>query len=154
MTVPMKIIQALPEHGWCFICGKENPKSLGVIWNLMEDQSISTQVTLNLSQQGPPGFAHGGASAALLDEAMGSAVWSAGHQVVAVNLQVNYLKPLPLNQPVWVHARVEKTEGRVVHTSSNICREDGTILVTGHGVFVEAPQFFENFMEQIKLPEE
>ncbi|HBG74180.1 MAG: hypothetical protein A2X25_03950 [Chloroflexi bacterium GWB2_49_20] len=149
MADPKKIIRALPEHGWCFVCGRDNPKSLEVRWNLMEDQSISTQVTLDLSQQGPPGFAHGGASAALLDEAMGSAVWSAGYQVAAVNLQVNYLKPLPLNQPIRVNANIEKTEGRAVHANSSISLEDGTILVTGHGVYVEAPFLFEKIWKHI-----
>jgi len=144
-----KIIQILPEHGWCYVCGKKNPKNMGVTWNLMEDRSISTKVTLGLSQQGPPGYAHGGASAALLDEAMGSAVWSAGHQVVSVNLQVNYKKPLPLETPIWVNAFVESIEGRVINARSSINLEDGTILVTGHGVYVEAPDLFENIWQQI-----
>jgi uncharacterized protein (TIGR00369 family) len=153
MRSDAKIIKTLPEHGWCFICGKENPKSLGVHWNLLEDRSISTQVRLDQSQQGPPGFAHGGASAGLLDEAMGSAVWASGYQVVAVNLQVNYLKPVPLNHTIQVYARIEKTEGRAIHVDSSISLEDGTIMVTGHGIFVEAPQFFESMMEKIRTIE-
>ncbi len=151
MAASKKIIQTLPEHGWCFICGKENPKSLGVRWNLMEDQSITTRITLGLSQQGPPGFAHGGASAALLDEAMGCAVWSAGHQVVSVNLQVNYKKPLPLETPIMVNANIESIEGRVVNASSTISLEDGTILVTGHGIYVEAPGMFDNIWDHINM---
>ena len=147
-----KVIQTLPEHGSCFICGQENPKSLGVRWNLMEDHSISTHVTLDLAQQGPPGFAHGGASAALLDEAMGTSVWAAGHQVVAVNLQVNYLKPLPLNQEVWVRAQMERVEGHAVYAKSSISLMDGTILVTGEGVYVEAPQLFDDIWKHINQP--
>jgi len=143
------IIRNLPEHGWCYVCGKENPKSIGVKWNLMEDRSISTQVTLSLSQQGPPGYAHGGASAALLDEAMGSAVWTAGHQVVSVNLQVNYKKPLPLETPISVNAKIESVEGRIIKASSSISLEDGIILVTGHGIYVEAPDLFENLILHI-----
>jgi uncharacterized protein (TIGR00369 family) len=150
MPSSSKIIKTLPEHGWCYICGKDNPKSLGVRWNLMEDLSISTQVKLDLSEQGPPGFAHGGASAGLLDEAMGSAVWSAGHQVVAVNLQVNYLKPVPLNIPIFINASIEKTEGRAIHVGSSLSLGDGSILVTGHGIYVEAPQFFGELVERLK----
>lgn len=146
MDASRKIIQKLPEHGWCYVCGRENPKSIGVSWNLMEDRSITTQATLSISQQGPPGFAHGGASAALLDEAMGSAVWSAGHQVVSVNLQVNYNKPLPLETPIFVKAMIESIEGRVINARSSISLEDGTILVTGHGIYVEAPDLFDNLV--------
>jgi uncharacterized protein (TIGR00369 family) len=149
MDALKKKIHALPEHGWCYVCGKQNPKSMGVTWNLMEDRSISTKVTLGLSQQGPPGYAHGGASAALLDEAMGSAVWSAGHQVVSVNLQVNYKKPLPLETPVWVNAKIDNIEGRVIYASSTISLEDDTILVTGNGVYVEAPDIFVNIWQHI-----
>jgi len=149
MDASKKIIQALPEHGWCFVCGQKNPKSMGVIWNLMEDRSIFSRVKLDLSQQGPPGFAHGGASAALLDEAMGSAVWSAGHQVVSVNLQVNYKKPLPLDVPININARIESIEGRVINASSSISLEDGTILVTGSGIYVEAPDIFVNIWQHI-----
>lgn len=150
MSLSSKIIRTLPEHGWCYVCGKENPKSMGVRWDLLEDQSISTRVTLGLAQQGPPGYAHGGASAALLDEAMGCAVWSAGHQVVSVNLQVNYKKPLPLDTTVRVNASIESKDGRVINALSSISLEDGTILVTGHGIYVEAPDLFNNIWQHIK----
>lgn len=150
MTSSIKILRTLPEHGWCYICGTENPKSLGVRWNLMEDHSITTTVTFDLSQQGPPGFAHGGATAGLLDEAMGSALWAAGHQVVAVNLQVNYLKPVPLKQPIYISASIDKIEGHAIHVGSSINLEDGMVLVTGHGIYVEAPQFFGEFVERFK----
>jgi uncharacterized protein (TIGR00369 family) len=150
MTPSSKILQILPDHGSCFVCGKENPKSLGVQWQLMEDKSIFTKVTLDIAQQGPPGFAHGGASAALLDEAMGGAVWAAGYQVVAVNLVVNYHKPLPLYQEIMVEAQVENVEGRKVHASAVIHLEDGPILVSGHGLYLEAPQFFGEMWKYIK----
>lgn len=150
MTTSKTIIRILPEHGWCFICGKENPKSIGVRWSLLEDHSIFTQVTLDLSQQGPPGLAHGGASAGLLDEAMGSVVWSAGHQVVSVNLNINYIKPVPLHQSINISAKIEKVEGRAIHVGSSISQEDGTVLVTGQGIYVEAPQFFGELVEKLK----
>lgn len=149
MTTEKKVIRALPEHGWCFVCGSANPNSMGVTWQILEDNSIVTQVTLTLAQQGPPGFAHGGASAALLDEAMGTSVWVAGHQVVVVNLQVEYLKPLPLNQPVRVSGWVEGKEGRAVQARGEICLPDGEVAVTGHGVYVEAPHLFDELWKRI-----
>jgi acyl-coenzyme A thioesterase PaaI-like protein len=73
----------IPEHGPCFVCGTQNPHSMGVTWWARDDGAVVTEVALTESQQGPPGYAHGGASAALLDEAMGAAVWRAGYTVVA-----------------------------------------------------------------------
>ena len=61
----------LPEHGWCFVCGSENPHGIGLTLWVDDDGILTSEFTLNDAQQGPPSYAHGGASAAILDEAMG-----------------------------------------------------------------------------------
>ena len=99
----------LPEHGWCFVCGSENPHSIGLTLWMDDDGVLTSEFTLNEAQQGPPNYAHGGASAAILDEAMGLVVWAAGLEVAAVNLEINYQKPLPLHQPLRVEARITQT---------------------------------------------
>src|ERR1700741_2356505 len=102
--------QKLPEHGWCFVCGSENPHSIGLTWWVDDEGTITSEFMLNEAQQGPPALAHGGASAAILDEAMGLAVWSAGHKVAAVNLQIDYHKPLPLATQLSLEARIVRTD--------------------------------------------
>ena len=99
---------------------------------------------MNDAQQGPPSYAHGGASAAILDEAMGLAVWAAGLKVAAVNLEINYQKPLPLHQPLTVEARITQKDGRKVLSSGEINLANGITAVSGSGVYVVAPQLFEN----------
>jgi len=59
----------LTEHGVCFVCGRENPHGIGVQWWVREDGTVYARVTFREAQQGPPGHAHGGALAAVLDEA-------------------------------------------------------------------------------------
>jgi uncharacterized protein (TIGR00369 family) len=149
MEPPVKVLRTLPEHGYCFVCGKTNQHGMGVRWQLMEDMSISAEITLDLAQQGPPGYAHGGASAALLDEAMGTSVWVAGHQAVAVNLQVNYLRPVPLHAPVVVKGRMERMEGRKIFASSTITSADGVTLATGQGIYIEAPELTKDVWNHI-----
>jgi uncharacterized protein (TIGR00369 family) len=133
----------IPEHGSCFVCGTRNPHGIGVRWERDEQGTITTEVVFNEAHQGPPGFVHGGASAAVLDEAMGSAVWSMGYRVVAANLEINYLKPVPLGQKVFVEARVAEQDGRKVSASSEIRFADGTVAVNGRGLFIDAPHIFE-----------
>jgi uncharacterized protein (TIGR00369 family) len=135
-------MKVLPEHGKCYVCGGENPHSMGVRWFLRDDGGISTEIALTDSQQGPPGLAHGGASAALLDEAMGLSVWYAGHRVAAVNLNVNYHHPLPLGETITVSGRVCGKEGKAVHTAGEISLPGGEVAVSATGVYVEAPQLF------------
>jgi uncharacterized protein (TIGR00369 family) len=140
-------MKPLPVHGMCFVCGTENPNSIGIQWYSREDKSIYGEIILSAKQQGPPGHVHGGASAALLDEAMGAAVWQAGYMVLAVNLNVNYRRPLPLGVPAQITAAVERNEGRKVYTRGEIRLLDGQVVVEGTGIFVEAPHMFSQFAE-------
>jgi uncharacterized protein (TIGR00369 family) len=119
-------------------------------WFVTDERIVNGKVTLTEQQQGPPNYAHGGASAALVDEAMGAAVWYAGHTVVAVNLNVNYLKPVPLHQEIEVTGHVtEAEEGeKVVKASGQITLPDGEVAVTANGTYVNAPQFFDKLIQR------
>jgi uncharacterized protein (TIGR00369 family) len=134
----------LPEHGWCFVCGTENPYSIGLIWWVDDEGSLTSEFTLNRSQQGPPGHAHGGASAAILDEAMGLAVWAVGHKVAAVNIEINYHKPLPLGAAAHVEARMTQIDEHKIFSAGNITLPDGTLAVSGRGIYVVAPELFSD----------
>jgi len=137
-------LRKLPEHGACFVCGSENPRSIGLTWYLGEDGSILAHFTFSLAQQGPPAHAHGGATAAVLDEAMGAAVWRAGYSVVAVNLEINYKLPVPLGEEIAVEARIAEVHPRKILTTSEIRLADGSVAVIGRGVYVEAPHLFKD----------
>ena len=139
-------MRRLAEHGPCFVCGTANPHGMHVTWYADEQGRVSTRIALDDSQQGPPGYAHGGASAALLDEVMGAAVWYAGNRVVAVNLECAYRHPLPLGADLTVWGEVVEQTGRTVWARGEIVLPDGTVAVIGRGIYVEAPQFFDNPM--------
>ncbi len=139
---------AIPEHGPCLVCGSENPHGFGIQWHSKEKGIITGKITLTEKQQGPPGHAHGGATAALVDDAMGTSVWQAGYTVVAVNLNVDYKKGVPLGQEIQVNGQVESVdeEGKVVQAKAEIRLQDGEIAVTATGTYVHAPQFFEKLV--------
>lgn len=134
---------ALPFHGICLVCGEENPHGMGLTWYAEADGSVSASFVLDEAQQGPPGHAHGGASAAILDEAMGAAVWYAGYNVAVVHLSLDYRKPVPLHQPLSCRARMEKQEGRKIYATGEIYLPDGQVAVRAHGIFLPAPHLFE-----------
>jgi uncharacterized protein (TIGR00369 family) len=140
----------LPQSGSNFVGDRKNNDGIGVQWFIKDDKSIYGEVTLSERQEGPPLHVHGGASAAMLDEAMGTAAWSAGYMVVAVDLHVTYKRPVPVGQKVQIHGRVDRKAGRKIFTVGEIILEDGTVAVTGTGVFVEAPQMFEKYAEKFQ----
>ena len=135
-------MRKLAEHGSCFVCGTANPHNMGVAWIADDEGHIHATVTLSLAQQGPPGHVHGGASAALLDEIMGMAVWNAGHQVASVNLECEYRRPLPLGVELHVEGEIVEQTGRAIRARGVITLPDGTLAVIGRGIYVEAPHLF------------
>ena len=143
-------MKKLPEHGVCFVCGRSNPHGIRVTWYAGDDGRITSQFTLSEAQQGPPGYAHGGCSAALLDEAMGAAIWLAGHNVAVVKLELNYQHPLPLGECLSLEARMTRRQERKIVARGEIRLPDGKVAVTGRGIYVIAPQLFEavRFREQ------
>jgi len=140
----------LPEHGYCFVCGTQNPKSIGIRWYSDKDGKIHGKIKLTKEQQGPPNFAHGGASAALLDEAMGAAAWNAGYKVVSVNLNIDFLKPVPLYQPVEVTGCIQNKSGRKIFAQGKIILENGEVAVEGRSILVEPEGFFDELNPEHK----
>jgi acyl-coenzyme A thioesterase PaaI-like protein len=151
------LTKPLPFHGWCFVCGKENPHGIGLIWQASFREEtpgaeghfspgsvlISSDFHFKLAQQGPPGHAHGGASAAVIDEAMGASVWQSGYRSLLAHYELDYKLPVPLNTPVRVEAWVEKVDGRKIYARGHLLLADGRVAVTGTGLYLHIPGFFE-----------
>ncbi len=151
------LTKTLPSHGYCFVCGDENPHGIGLTWLASFKQEtpeenglfppgsvlISSEFHFDRAQQGPPGHAHGGASAAVIDEAMGASVWQSGYRALLAHYELDYRLPVPLNEPLRVEAGVEKVDGRKVYARGRILLPDGRAAVEGSGLYLHIPDFFE-----------
>ncbi len=102
---------------------------------------IYAEFEFDEAQQGPPGHAHGGASAAVIDEAMGAVVWQSGLQALLANLNLDYRLPVPLHTPLRAEAELQKLEGRKAFARGRILVGD-RVAVEGTGLFVHIPTFF------------
>ena len=123
----MTQIKPIASYGSHFVCGSAETPGMGVTWYAREDGSVFAELTLGKAQQGMPGLAHGGATASLLDEAMGGAVWLAGFRVAAVNLNIDYLKPVSLGGLVTVIARIGEQKGKKITASGEVLLADGAV---------------------------
>lgn len=140
----------IPDHGPCFVCGRSNPCSMGIEWQLFPSGSVESTIVMDIRHQGPLGFVHGGASAALMDEALGLSIWYAGVQVVTVNLNITYLKPVPLGKQVHIRGAMSGRENQRIYAEGKIVLPDGQVAVTAKGIYVEAHQFFDSLPESFK----
>lgn len=99
---------------------------------------VAGTCTLGLAYEGPPTFAHGGVSAALLDHLLGYAASAAGHPGMTVKLETRYRAPVPLQTPLRLTAEMSEVNGRRVTVRGVIATaaEPGTVLVEATGIFV------------------
>lgn len=94
-------------------------------------------VTFDASKMGPPGHAHGGAIAAVLDEAMGAAAWYNGLPVLAVNLNVDLKHSVPLEVEVVASGWIDRVDGRKVYLAGELTLPDGRVAARSTGLFLQ-----------------
>ncbi len=86
--------------------------------------------------QGPPGHAHGGIIATVLDEAMGKVNRLRSLVALTSEMQVEYLKPVPLGKPLIVEGWEIRKRGRRLTHAAELRNPQGQVLARSRGTFV------------------
>jgi acyl-coenzyme A thioesterase PaaI-like protein len=147
--------EPLAEHGVCFVCGGANPHGLGLRWYEQRQADggllVFTEFSFNEYQQGPPHHAHGGATAAVLDEVMGVVAWRSGLKVVLASFKLDYHRPVPLFVPLRAEGWVAAQDERKASTKGRLLLPDGNTAVSASGLYIQAPHLFtQDFYQQAR----
>src|SRR5207302_9518383 len=139
----------LPKN-YCFGCGRNNSDGMRLKFLYDEKRNYFVcRFRLGKKFTGPPGHCHGGIIATILDEAMGKV--NKLRQVVALTTQitVDYLKPVPLNQPLRVESHEVGVRGRRHVISAKILTKKGQVLARSRGTFlaIDSKRMFAKFVE-------
>jgi uncharacterized protein (TIGR00369 family) len=139
------------QKNYCFACGKNNPEGMRLRFTYDEGRNgYVCRFRLDKRYTGPPGHAHGGIIATVLDEAMGKV--NKLRQVVALTseITINYLKPVPLNKPLRVESREVSVKGRRHVNMAEILNQKGEVLARGRGLFIaiDPHKMFAKFVER------
>lgn len=142
-----------PEQGWIeierqdeilrnsFVSRSGSPMS--VRYFRSQERAVHAKIIFGAGTEGPPGCAHGGSMAALLDEVMGCAIWSGGYLAVSADLHVHFRKVLPIPQRCIADARIVRVDGRKIWTSGRLCDVGGsTLFAEAEGIFLESTARF------------
>ncbi|HLO26526.1 MAG TPA: PaaI family thioesterase [Geobacteraceae bacterium] len=121
-----------------FVSGEPEGNRFRVLYYRDVKQQLQARIWFGPETEGPPGHAHGGSMAAVLDEVLGLAAWAAGYQIVVGNLNVSFRNLLPLQQVVTVESRVVSAEGRKVKVHGRICRGE-TVYAEGECLCITLP---------------
>ncbi len=126
------------QYGRSFLVGPHDDETImRVRWYFRDaDAALIGKVWWGPGAQGPPGHAHGGSMAAVLDEALGSACLISGFPVVAAELTARFHHMLPLNAVYTVEAHVDRVDGRKIWAKGHIRDEAGKVYTTADGLFI------------------
>ena len=133
----------------CFGCGLANKAGLQLKFFVDADHTIVCRARIAKRFQGPPGYVHGGIIATLLDEAMSKANRQFGILAMTRQMEVEYLKPVPLSTPIVLTAHYRSGEGRKHRCEAEIAAEDGTVLARGKALFIAVDPAYLKRMEKI-----
>lgn len=103
-----------------FVSGDPEGSRYRVRYYRDEQQHLKARVWFGPETEGPPGHAHGGAVAAVLDEVLGLSAWAAGHPIVVANLNVSFRNLLPLKTVVTVTSEIVSVNGRKVLVKGSV----------------------------------
>jgi acyl-coenzyme A thioesterase PaaI-like protein len=100
------------------------------------DDHLYACVWFGPDSEGPPASVHGGAIAAVLDEAMGAVCWMNGHPVVGARITINYLHLTPLGFAGRVESWMERIERRKIFLRARLSDERGKVHAEGEALFI------------------
>ena len=131
----------------CFGCGPANSQGLHLVFTTdasnPEAITATSHFQLDRMHEGPPGHIHGGIIATLFDEAMSKLNRPLNVLAMTRHMEVDYLKPAPLYQPLVLVARhlsratkPDGTPDRKLFHQAELQRPDGTVLARSKGLFI------------------
>jgi len=128
------------KNGSCFGCGSGNALGLGMKF-YTDGRSVASSLVVPEHLCGWSRVVHGGIVATILDEIMGwSAIYLMKKVALTKRLTVDYLKPTPVGQTLFVEGRAsDQPDARHVVIQAAIHTPDNEISARSEGLFTLFP---------------
>ncbi len=118
----------LRDNQRCFVCGKNNPAGLSVVFEInASSRTISAVFTPSDVHQGYEGIIHGGILSALLDEAMAKLAFSLGIPALTAEMTVKFKNPAVPGNRLIVSGRITEEARRLIRAEARI--ERGPVVI-------------------------
>jgi len=127
-----KVLKKQNNSEMCFVCGIHNDAGLHTNFYELEQEKIISIFKGDEMHQSYPQRMHGGIITALLDETVGRAIQMTEPNTfgVTVELNVRFLKPVPLDQELWVVGEISKVRRILFEGTGYLCTPTHEILAT------------------------
>ncbi len=131
----------------CFVCGRENPIGLHMHFWVDDANCVHAEFTPREEHQSFPGVMHGGLITTMLDELIGRTAIALDIWCMTVKLDVRFLKPVPIGEPLTLKGEITKKSSRLLEGRGELRLSDGTLAAEATGTYLKIPNAQ---MEQFK----
>mmetsp|Transcript_11388 Transcript_11388/g.30163 ORF Transcript_11388/g.30163 Transcript_11388/m.30163 type:complete len:170 (-) Transcript_11388:4821-5330(-) len=109
------------KRNFLFPHGVEDPSRIAEETHFCaKEKRIEGVVHFGSMTEGFPSMVHGGASATIADNALGTVAWLSGNQCVTGTLTMRYENMVPLSTDCFYFAKVAKIEGKKVYCEGQL----------------------------------
>lgn len=120
------MIELIDDTRQCYVCGAENPLGLRVHFERLGENGSRASYTARAEHAGWPGILHGGVTFALMDEALGWALYFRRLRGVTAKTETRFRAPIKVGTPLVVSAVIQEFAGRLARAAAEIRRDDGS----------------------------
>lgn len=127
------------HYDHCFGCGPQHPQGLQLVAVAGEGLTVTAEFTVRPGHQGGPGLAHGGVLMTAMDETLGTLSWLLHTPAVTGRLETDFIRPVPVDSVLHIHARVTGVHGRKIYSAAEgrIGGPDGPVAVRAQALFIQ-----------------
>jgi uncharacterized protein (TIGR00369 family) len=138
-----------PNSAHCFICGVQNVGGVHVRYYETTSEDGAPELLARFTgrdhHQGYPDRMHGGVITGILDETIGRAInigaapgadtqWG-----VTIELEVKFLRPVPLEVELTARGRIDTISRRLFAGTGELYLPNGEVAATATGKFIQLP---------------
>lgn len=127
----------IEDNNKCFVCGQENPISLGLKFQFYEDNKVKAYFKPHQNLQGFKNIVHGGIITTVLDEAMSKTANRNEVEAVTAEMTVRFKNPVAVNNEYIVMGRLIKKNKNLLFTEAFLRDRDETIYAAAEAKFMD-----------------
>jgi len=121
--------------------GGDWENGFGLQFDVADDGSVFVTFAFADNKEGPPRLVHGGALAAVMDEAITTAAFVNNRGGLTVNLNLDYKAPVSIGREVTARGWIDKIDGRKTFLKATLHLSDGKLAVSATGLFITVDDF-------------
>ncbi len=133
MELPKLNLEKVDNNQMCMGCGKANSHGFQLEFR-REGDLARADYKPTPYHQGWPGFVHGGALMAVIDEAIGWACHFNDIFTVTAKIEIRIKSMARIGEPLIVSARIAKRTRRTIDMEADITRPDGSVVAEASSI--------------------